>query len=102
MMQRSLNQAVRLTVATVPTSHPAGTVGHHWFWEVATSEGVTAQQQTPDPVLETALPPGSYAVSARLETIDNQPIGATAEVALDIVEQDVIIQTAGSITVEMP
>ena len=100
-MQRTLNQVVMFTVATVPTSHPAGTVGDHWFWEMATSEGVTAQQQTNVPELETSLPPGSYTVSARLETIDNQPIGATAEVALEIVEQDVIIQTAGSITVEM-
>lgn len=101
-MQRSLNQQVILTVETVPTSHPAGTVGDHWFWEVTTSEGVTAQQQTPDPVLETALPPGSYTVTARLETVGNEPIGGTAEVSIDIVEQDVIIQTAGSITVEMP
>ena len=100
-MQRSLNQVVMFTVATVPTSHPAGTVGHHWFWEVATSEGVTAQQQTTVPELETALPPGSYTVSARLETVGNEPIGATAEVSIDIAEQDVIIQTAGSITVEM-
>ena len=100
-MQRSLSQAVLLTVATVPTSHPAGTEAHHWFWEVATSEGVTAQQQTPGPVLETALPPGSYTVTVRLETVGNEPIGGTAEVQLELIEQDVIIQTAGSITVEM-
>lgn len=100
-MQRTLDQAVRLTVVTVPTAHPAGTEAHHWYWEMATSEGVTAQQQTPSPVLETSLPPGGYTVTARLENIGNEPIGATAEAPLDIAEQDAIIQTAGSITVEM-
>lgn len=100
-MQRTLNQAVRLTVVTVPTSHPAGTVGDHWYWEVTTSDGVTAQQATTEPMLEIALPPGSHTVSVRLESVTNGPIGATAWDTIDIVEQDVVIQTAGSINVEM-
>lgn len=100
-MQRSLNQNVRLTVETVPTEHPPGTQADHWFWSVENAAGIVAQQQTADPVLEVSLPPGSYTVTARLETLANDPIGATASVGVEIVGQSVTIQTAGMITVEM-
>lgn len=100
-MNRSLNQNVRLTVETVPTEHPAGTEGDHWFWQVETADGITMQQQTGVPMLEVSLPPGSYTVTARLETLANDPLGATASVEVEIVGQSVTIQTAGTITVEM-
>ena len=102
MMQRSLKQSVALTVETVPTSHPPGTEAGLWYWEFSTAGGgVAHQQQTALPTVEVSLAPGSYIIQVRLEDKSRQPIGDTSQTILDVPNPAVIIQTAGSITVEM-
>ena len=98
---RNLNQQVKLTVQTVATTHPADTVGDHWYWEVLTADGVAMQQQTAEPTVTLSLPPNDYAVSVQLETVDGVMVGGQATGAFTIEAPDVVIQTAGTLTVEM-
>lgn len=100
-MQRSSAQVFRATVETVATQHPAGTVAGLWYWDFSTTGGVVVhQQQTALPTVVVSLNPGAYTVAVRLEDAARQPIGETAEVSLEVAEPDVIIQTAGSVSIE--
>ena len=102
MRARNLNQTVRLTVVTVPTTHPAGTVGDHWYWELAAGGVAVIQQQTAEPVLEVSLAPGDYNVTCQLEAANNTVIGGQGIANFNVDAPDVVLQTAsGTITVEL-
>lgn len=100
-MQRTPSQNVTLTIQTVPTTHPAGTIGNHWRWELVSEAGGVAQQQTDEPTVSLSLLPGSYTATAVLETADNVDIGGRATATFDVEEPDITIQTAGTISVEL-
>lgn len=98
---RNVNQAVLLSVATVATVHPAGTVGDHWLWEVMSEDGSSVQHQTAEPAIELSLPSGNYVATAVLATAGGMSIGNKVSAEFTVAAPDVTIQTAGVLTVEM-
>lgn len=98
---RNLSRQVNLTIETVATMHPAGTVADHWYWEVLTNDGVMQQQQTQEPSLQLSLPPDGYGVTVQLEDAGNVAIGEKVMTSFLLEGPDVEIQTAGAINVEI-